>query len=305
MILSKEEKLKQAALSAGFDFCGIAKAEELVRDKVALTENIARGYHADMGFLARGDASQRANPASLLASAKSVLVTLTSYNVPKPAGLKHYRLSRYALFPDYHPLIKQRLNRLREEFLLLYPGARTHLFVDTSPVFEKAWAEKSGLGKIGKHTIFINQDIGSFVFIGGMITDAELTPDELSESFNPCQECNRCLDACPTQALKAPYVLDASRCIAYLTIESKKEIPDGLRSHLRGNLFGCDICQEVCPWNKDRKIFPERAISPLQGITDEILRNLSEDQFPFYFEGTPVTRPGFDKLKKNIEAATD
>ncbi|MFH0895538.1 MAG: tRNA epoxyqueuosine(34) reductase QueG [Bacteroidota bacterium] len=302
MINTPEEKIKNEARKLGFDFCGIAHSDILSFEKNELEKRIEKGFHAEMDYLAR-NTEQRANPELLLDSAQSVIITLTNYHIKNPTQLKNYCLPRYAMFPDYHKAIREKLTILKEHIHQSFPEAKTHSFVDASPIFEKAWAVRTGAGSIGKNTLLIHPKRGSFVFIGGIITNIKLNANKPSHAFDPCQNCSRCIEACPTQALKEPYMLDASRCIAYLTIESKQSIPEEFSKNLKGNIFGCDICQDVCPWNHRISVLPAPSQKQLGTLTDEILENLNEELFHQYFDGLPVKRAGLEKLKQNIKAA--
>jgi epoxyqueuosine reductase len=302
MVIVPEVEIRKKALKLGFDFCGIADSDILSAEKIVLEERIEKGYHGEMSYLAR-DPEQRANPALLMDSAQSLIMTLTHYHIKNPTQLKKYRLSRYAMYPDYHKEIKEKLNLLKDYIHQSFPDAKTHCFVDSTPLFEKAWAARAGAGGIGKNTLLMHPKLGSFVFIGGIITNLKLNSNTASTGFDPCKNCSRCIEACPTNALKGPYILDASRCIAYLTISYKHPVPEEFSKQLERNIFGCDICQDVCPWNRHSHVISAASQKQLETLSDEIIENLNEETFHQYFDGLPVIRAGLEKLKQNIQAA--
>lgn len=248
------------ALDAGFDLCGVAPVEGL-EDLHHFPEWLARGYAADMNYL---HDARRGDPRLALAGARSLIVVALNYNSPQPYSTKHSAhaagepapgwISRYAWGDDYHEVIKEKLDALvaemRNEFIEPFE-ART--YVDTGPIIERVAAKYAGLGWLAKNTCLINQQLGSWLFLGVIITTLALEPTLAAEAAPPadlCGSCTRCLDACPTQAFPEPYVLDARRCISYLTIELRGAIPEGLRPAVGNAVIGCDICQDVCPWNR-------------------------------------------------------
>jgi epoxyqueuosine reductase len=216
------------------------------------------------------------------------------------------KISRYAWGDDYHGIVLGKVERLAEFIRGQAPEAETKCYVDTGPVMEKAWAARAGVGWIGKHTNVITQKTGSWVFLGTLLTSAELEPDE--PAVDHCGTCRACLDACPTGAFPQPYVLDASKCISYLTIEHRGPFPPGQESQLDGWIFGCDVCQEVCPWNRFEREADEPGFHPRKGNEAPLLADLSrlsESQFMEQFKGSPVTRPKHAGFMRNVHAALE
>lgn len=297
------QQLKDYCRSLGFDAVGIARAEPLEEEREHLLEWLARGYHATMEYMAR-NVDKRLDPRLIVPEAKSIIVVALSYDTP----YRHHtqpgygKISRYAWGDDYHDIIGAKLQRIVEWIAAQIPGSRSKAYVDTGPVMEKQWARRAGIGWQGKNTNIISRRMGSFFFLGVVITTAELTPDEPERDY--CGTCTACLDACPTGALVAPYVLDASRCISYWTIETKPDVefPLEIRQHLDGWLFGCDVCQDVCPWNRFRKETREPAFMPRYGQTelalDEVL-SMSIDQFRERFRRSPIKRVKHAGLQRN------
>ena len=256
-----------------------------------------------MHYMARW-ADARASLDRLLPGTRSVIVVLKSYNddptrrEPTPAAL----VSRYACREDYHQVLKQAVRRLAEQLARVLPDARWRPVVDTAPLLEREFAWLAGLGWIGKNTMLINRTLGSWVFIGALLTTAEIEPDE-PFAADHCGRCTRCLDACPTEALREPRLLDARRCIAYLTIETRGPLDERDRDKLNGWLFGCDICQEVCPWNRKalptaHPMLPRR--SELDSLSDPVaVLDMPDDELGHLIERTPLERAGVVGLKRN------
>jgi epoxyqueuosine reductase len=251
--VSLAEIIHQRALDAGFDVAGIAPIDA-GHDLEFAQAWADRGCAGEMAYLKN---PKRGDPRLILPSVKSVLCVGLVYNSTLPYSTETAEprpparawISRYAWGRDYHKVMRTRLERLRGAIEELAPGAETRVYVDTGPIVERAFARLSGIGWVGKNTCLINQGLGSWIFLGVILTSLALEPD--SPAFDRCGSCRRCLDACPTGALTEPYVMDASRCIAYFNIELKGSIPEQFRSAIGANLIGCDICQDVCPWNRD------------------------------------------------------
>lgn len=296
-----KKKIKERLLEMGFSACGIARAEILAEEKEYLLAWLRQGMHGTMGWMER-NLDVRINPDLLLPGAKSLIIVLLNYYPNRfQEGDQVPIISKYAYGKDYHKVIRKMLQQFVVELNQWNPAAKTRIFVDSAPVMERAWARKAGLGWQGKNSLLINKQFGSFLFIGGIVTDIELEPDQPSGSHF-CGTCTRCLDACPTKAIVQPGVIDARRCISYLTIEHKGDIPDEFRPLLKGRIFGCDICQDVCPWNRNAIPNSLPALQPssaLFELTRESLLNLSESEYHAIFSGTPIGRIGLDKLKKN------
>lgn len=300
--------LKAQALALGFDRCGIAPVGPFP-ELAFLDEWLRRGYAGTMSYLGRS-AKKRRDVRSADPAAQSVIVTATVYNSDRPLALEQDDplravVSRYAWGDDYHVIVRQRLDALLEWMRVVHPepfDART--YVDTGPIQERVYGQYAGLGWIGKNTCLINPEVGSWIFLGSLICSLPLETD--SPGFDQCGECDACLSACPTGALVAPRVLDATRCISYLTIEQKKAIPEPLRPALRNLVYGCDICQDVCPWNSRAEVndAPEWAPRPaLDGVEALTLWRMSDRELEALLEGTPMTRAGVARLRRNLANA--
>lgn len=254
-----------------------------------------------MAYMAR-NFDKRLDPTLLVPGAKSVVSVLLSYRaVDVPLCRMYPRLSRYAVAFDYHRVMKDKLyhllERLREEFGMV----RGRAFVDSAPVMEREWAVRAGLGWIGKNGTLIHPQLGSMVFIGELIIDLEVDPDSKSVP-NRCGTCTRCLDACPVGAIIQPGIVDSNRCIAYLNIEKRDPLTDEEYAMLNGWCFGCDACQDVCPWNKRARLVehPEMVKPELKGISGDMLLEMDEAAFADWFADTPVERAGFVKLSTAV-----
>jgi len=298
--------IKQTAFSLGFDACGIAKAEELTDDALFMQRWIADGNHAEMHYLERNN-EKRSDPRKLVPGCKSVVVVLLNYFPESKQNPLAPRIAKYAYSEtDYHNVLKSKLGDLEEKICANFgsdcvSNDHQHLFVDSAPVMERRWAERAGLGWIGKHTQLIHPGLGSYTFIGILMLNVEL---EYDSPIRPrCGTCNRCVDACPTKAL-SNNVLDARKCISYLTIESKKEIPAEYRNNLSNCTFGCDICADVCPWNlKWAKINSHSELNNVKEMLDwnfEKWLQLTEGDYNQNFRNSAIKRAGFAKLKQNM-----
>ncbi len=258
-IVSLPDAIKRSALEAGFDVAGVAPISAW-RDLEFAREWAEKGYGGEMAYLKN---PKRSDPRLVMPSARSVICVGLVYNAALPYsteacsestgtsetnGEPRGWISRYAWGRDYHEAMRERLETLRAAIEGLAPGVETRVYVDTGPIVERAFARLSGIGWTGKNTCLINQEKGSWIFLGVILTSLDLAPD--MPAFDRCGSCTRCLEACPTGALTGPYVMDASRCIAYLNIELKGSIPERFRPAIGANVFGCDICQDVCPWNR-------------------------------------------------------
>ena len=300
-----EQRIKHRATDLGFDLVGIASAEPS-HDRNALLAWLDAGFHADMAYMS-GKTEHRLDPAMHLDGARSVIMTGVSCNValgPPEPGVA--RFARYALNEDYHEWIMTRLRRLAHDLPdILSRPCRTRPFCDTSAVLERELGRRAGLGWIGKNAMLINPRYGSHILLGGIFLDIQLSTD--TEIRNHCGTCRRCLDACPTQAIVAPRVLDARQCIAYHTIESRSAIPDRIAAAMGTWVFGCDICQEVCPFNNVRT--PEtrhdayRPRAQVIGRPLAALASLTDDEFRREFRRSPVKRAKPHGLRRNAVAA--
>ncbi len=290
------DNIKQYALALGFSKIGFAKAEFLEEDYNHLQAYIEEGRQGKMAYLER-NAEVRATPQLLFADTKSVIAVLANYKTPHQAkGQQDFRIARYAWGEDYHVVLKAKLQLLGRYLQELIPDAKTRVTVDTAPIFEKRWAQRCGLGWIGKNTLLINPELGSFCFIGLILLDKEL-PYDTAFTADRCGTCERCLHACPTKALEAPCRMNAVKCISYNTIEQKNVTET---SETVNFIYGCDICQNACPWNNLKKEYPFMPeFTPNKAIIElakEELFQLTEDQFNNIFLKSPVKRVGFEKF---------
>ncbi len=300
-------KLKEKAAELGFDACGVARATALVDQRAGLSEWLNKGYHAEMGYM-ENHFEKRLDPRELVPGAKSVVVVAQNYYpAAHPNPEAYYKISRYAFGKDYHYLVKQKLNRLADYLTEAYGPHTFRVFCDSAPVLERSWAQMAGLGNYGKNTCLLLPRKGSFYFLGELITNIVLEPD-FPFTKDLCGKCTKCMDACPTNAIIAPGVLNAEKCISYLTIEHKNNIPDSYRGKCNGWIFGCDICQEVCPHNNNPKPHDETALQPLYPITNWNRKKwemMSKGDYNKYFKKTrsPIARVSYEKLMDNIRTS--
>ncbi len=299
--------IKTTALKIGFDACGIAKATRLDEDAERLKKWIKEGNHGEMSYMER-NFEKRVDPRVLVEGCKSVIVVLMNYFPQQPTQQSNKKIAKYAISGvDYHYVLKQKLKVLEEKIVESFGEAcfnneTQHNFVDSAPILERRWAERAGLGWIGKNKMLINPKIGSYFFIGVLLINKELEYDTPLESR--CGNCTRCIDGCPTNALSIENGLDAKKCISYQTIEKKGEIDTKVQKKLSGYIFGCDICQDVCPWNR-RKPKPNKhkefAINDsLSLLTNGNLDDISNGEFKRKFKNTAFARAGLKKLKQTI-----
>lgn len=298
--------VKEKAKDLGFDLCGIAAARSLTEREDILKNWCGSGMNAEMTYLSR-DIANRINPVSLVPGAKSLIVTgLNYYSENKQRELGVPVLSRYAYGEAYQDVVKRRLNELLLFIISLSPEAHGRSFSDTAPLLEKAWAVEAGLGWQGRHSIVINKKIGSFFFIGILILNIDLEYDEpVTGDF--CGSCRLCIEQCPTGAINENHTIDARKCIANLTIENRGPIPEEIIPQLEGRVYGCDKCQEVCPWNGNalQTRVPEFQIEDeLAGLTASEWSNLSRERFKRVFKKTPVGRKKFETFIENIAIVT-
>ncbi len=299
--------IKEKANALGLDACGVSVAGPLDEEAQRLEEWLGRGFHADMEWM-HSHGPKRTDPTLLVEGARSVVSVLQSYYTPyEPKTSPEVgRISRYAWGDDYHLRLKERLFALLEWLQETVPGTEGRAFVDSAPVMDKAWAARAGLGWIGKHSNLISRELGSWTFIGELVVTAEIAPDK--PIADHCGSCMACIDACPTQAIVEPYVVDANRCISYTTIEFRgDDIPNDIAKDHGNWIFGCDICQEVCPWNKFRTETTEPAYEPRSGVLDTPLdewMSLDQEAFSARFRRSPVKRTKLAGFKRNVEIAT-
>ena len=299
--------IKDKAFELGFDLCGIASSKKLNEKKSILNNWCLSGMNGEMSYLGR-NIDKRIDPSLLFPGAKSVIVTgLNYFSEMKQGGNGVPVVSRYAYGTNYHDVIVGKLNKLLNYIKGICPESEGHVFVDSAPILEKAWAQEAGLGWQGRHSILINKEIGSFFFLGIIVLNTGLDYDEASKE-DPCSSCTLCIDSCPTGAINENRTIDVRKCIAYVTIESKAPAPDEIVSELEGRVFGCDRCQEVCPWNMKARPHnnPEFEISQeLKGMTIEDWKKLTEDQFNRIFKKSPIVRRKYNLFMRNVTNVTN
>lgn len=292
--------IKKLALELGFDACGISKVSKLTKERNYLLKWLGQNKNAELNYM-KNNIKKRENPALLVENAKSVISVILNY-YPEKEIQSDYKLSKYAYGTDYHFIMKDKLIEIENYIKANFPKSNNRRFTDSAPIFDKSWAVKAGLGWIGKNTMLINPKSGSFFYVGELITSADLTYDDAFEK-NYCGNCTKCIDNCPTEAIDE-YEVDANKCISYWTIETKDEIPEDLASKFKGRIFGCDICQDVCPWNSKSKahnIDEFRLIDELIIFKNKEWENLNKEAFNRIFKKSAVKRAGYDKLMQNIK----
>lgn len=296
--------IKSTAKRLGFDFCGIAKAEFLESEAPRLEEWLNRNYQGKMAYLAN-HFDKRLDPTKLVEGAKTVVSLVYNYYPEKllSSGPENLKLAKYAYGEDYHDVIRKKLNEFLEVLKEEIGDINGRSFVDSAPVMERQWAQKAGLGWIGKNSLLLNREMGSFFFLAELIIDLEVQPDNpLSKDY--CGTCTACMDACPTDAIVQPEVVDASKCISYLTIELKDAIPNEFQGKMENWVFGCDICQDVCPWNRFSKPHQETSFLPnseLANFTNKEWIEMTEETFKRVFSKSAVKRTKFSGIKRNLE----
>ncbi len=300
---SLSSRIRELAISVGFHKVGVVRADQLDVERERLLGWLGRGYHGEMGWMAR-EPERRTNPKELFTGARSVVVVALNYYTPD----KHIdapetgKVSRYAWGDDYHELVGAKLRSLLALIQSAVPEAQGKVCVDIQPMMDKAWAVRAGIGWLGKHTNVITQEFGSWVFIGELLLNLELDYDR-EPIADHCGTCTLCIDACPTQAITEPYVVDSNKCISYATIELRNaEIPLEVADHLEGWLYGCDICQDVCPWNRFEDATSEAGFGPRLGNVNRDLHailDLSTEQYAEEFRGSAMKRAKLAGLQRN------
>lgn len=295
--MTDSEKIKLKAIELGFDRCGMAQAMSLTEETLVLHTYLNSGFHGNMSYM-ENHFDKRTDPLLLVPGAKSVISLLLNYFPSEKQSENLPQIAKYAYGRDYHKVIKGKLKKLyqwmEEEF-----SCTGRFFVDSAPVLERVWAMRAGLGWIGKNGCLINRDLGSFVFISEIIVDLELDYD--NPEFNHCGTCKRCMDDCPTKAIVKPHVVDGSKCIAYYTIEDKSVWDENV-PELSNRIYGCDICQDVCPWNK--KALPHHVpdFNPTVNrlnLDVEAWRNMADETYEELFFGSAIKRASLKMLKRN------
>jgi epoxyqueuosine reductase len=300
------EKIKQLAKNAGFDLVGFSKAEELSRETENLKDWLDKGYQAGMSYMER-NFDKRKNVKEIIPDAETIISLGVNYYTKEKYEDKPNtgKVSRYAWGKDYHIIIWDKLEKLIDRLKEIDPAVEAKSYVDTGPVMDKAWAVRSGLGWLGKHTNVINKEKGSWFFIANIITNIDIEPDKPIEDF--CGSCTACLDACPTNAIVEEYVVDANKCISYLTIENKGDIPEEFTNQFDNWLFGCDICQDVCPWNI--KFSEETSLEEFKPRHKQIeldaFDDLSNSTFKKKYGDTPLSRSRLKGMKRNAAFLKD
>jgi epoxyqueuosine reductase len=296
------QQIKDWAAEFGFQSCGIAQAGFLEEEAPRLEAWLKNGHHGEMSYM-ENYFDKRLDPRLLVDGAKSVIsLSLNYYTDEQQQDSTAPKISKYAYGNDYHHVIKDKLKQLLHRIQDNIGEVNGRAFVDSAPVLDKAWAKKAGLGWIGKNSNLISKSVGSFFFLAELIVDLELDYD-IAPTADHCGTCTKCIDACPTEAIVAPYMVDGSKCISYLTIELKNEIPESFKDKMDGWMFGCDICQDVCPWNRFSVLHNEPAFKPhpdLLGMTKQDWQEITEDVFKKVFQHSAVKRTKFEGLKRNI-----
>lgn len=296
--------IKRKATELGFDFCGISKAGFLEEEAQRLENWLHQGKHGQMHYMAN-HIDKRLDPTRLVPGAKSVVSLMYNYYPEKDLAQKgSYQLAKYAYGQDYHFVVKDLLKTFLLAIQQEIGEVEGRVFVDSAPIMERQWAAKSGLGWTGKNTLLINPKRGSFFFLAELILDLELQPDGPMKDY--CGTCTRCIDACPTDAI-TPYDVDASKCISYLTIELKEAIPMEFKGKMENWMFGCDICQDVCPWNRFSSPHKEPSFQPhpeLEEISKRGWEELTEETFRKVFQKSAVKRTKYSGLMRNIRFAS-
>lgn len=301
--MSYTQQIKDFAHSLGFDACGICKAESITdAEKQYAKAWLNNGYQADMHYM-ENHFDKRCDPTLLVEGAKSVICVALNYYPEQKQAETHPQFAYYAYGKDYHDVMKDKLNKLFDYIKSLIPNIEGRAFCDTAPVLERYWAAKAGIGFIGKNSLLIIPKKGSYFFLGELIVDVELeydTPLSLS-----CGNCTRCLDACPTKAIVEPKVINANRCISYQTIENKGEIGETIIPDLNNRFYGCDICQQVCPYNRYARPNKTPEFAPSEAFLSlslERLESLSIEEYQHVFKGSAVKRAKYSGLMRNLKA---
>tara|TARA_R110002126_G_scaffold156059_9_gene303395 strand:+ start:5879 stop:6802 length:924 start_codon:yes stop_codon:yes gene_type:complete len=297
--------IKTEAKRLGFLSCGISKTEFLEEEAPRLEKWLNNNMHGQMQYM-ENHFDKRLDPTKLVEGSKSVVSLLLNYFPSEEQNQDSFKLSKYAYGTDYHFIIKDKLKSLLHFIQDEIGDVHGRAFVDSAPVLDKAWAAKSGLGWIGKHSNLLTQQVGSFYFIAELIIDLDLEYDSVTTDH--CGSCTACIDACPTEAITEPYVVDGSKCISYFTIELKENIPSEFKGKMDDWMFGCDVCQDVCPWNRFSKPHSEPLFNPhpeLLSMTKKDWEEITEDTFRKVFKNSPVKRTKFSGLKRNINFLKD
>ena len=293
--------IKAEAKRLGFLSCGISKAGFLEEEAPRLETWLNKNQHGEMKYM-ENHFDKRLNPTLLVDDAKSVISLLLNYYPSESQNPDSYKISKYAYGQDYHFVIKEKLKELLHTIQTEIGEVSGRAFVDSAPVLDKAWAAKSGLGWIGKNSNLLTQQVGSFYFIAELVVDLDLDYDHAVTDH--CGTCTACIDSCPTEAIVAPYVVDGSKCISYFTIELKENIPMEMKGKMDDWMFGCDVCQDVCPWNRFSKSHREPLFNPnseILSFTKKDWDEITEDTFREVFKNSAVKRTKLEGLQRNIK----
>lgn len=299
---SASERIKERAEALGFMACGFAKAEFLEEEAPRLEQWLKDKRHGEMNYM-ENYFDLRLDPRKLVEGAKTVISLIYNYYPSEKQIENTYKIAKYAYGEDYHFVVKDKLRQLMDFIQEEIGEVNGRAFTDSAPILETAWARKSGIGWIGKNTLLLNKTKGSFYFLSELILDLELVYDEPFQSDH-CGSCTRCVDACPTDAILPNRVLDGSKCISYFTIELKEQIPENMKGQFADWMFGCDICQDVCPWNRFSLPHTEERFQPKQELltyTKSDWQEITLEVFQNIFRKSPVKRSKFEGLKRNIE----
>ena len=305
-ILKNTQLVKKFAQDLGFEQCGIAKAEFLEKEAPLLEKWLKNQFHSKMSYL-ENHFDKRLDPTLLVPGSQSVISLIFNYfpkrDLAKNSSEKdNYKIAKYAYGQDYHFVIKNKLKEFMQLIKDEIGAIEGRVFVDSAPVMERSWAAKSGIGWIGKNSLLLNKQIGSFFFLAELIIDLELEPDTPITDY--CGTCTRCIDICPTAAIVAPQVIDANKCISYFTIELKDALPKEYSDKFDNWIFGCDACQDVCPWNRFSKSHQTPEFDPhpdLENMNKKDWKEMTEDVFKKVFKKSAVKRTKYTGLKRNID----
>jgi epoxyqueuosine reductase len=304
-ISSNSQSIKKIAADLGFSFCGISKAEFLEAEAPKLEAWLKRGYQGKMAYL-ENHFDKRLDPRLLVPDAKSVVSLVYNYFPQKDLNAEgNLKVAKYAYGEDYHTVVKDKLKVFMAHIQETIGEVGGRVFVDSAPVMERQWAAKSGIGWIGKNSLLLNKQMGSFFFLAELILDLELEPDGPTKDY--CGTCTACIDTCPTDAIVANGVIDSNKCISYLTIELKDSIPSEFKGKMDNWIFGCDVCQDVCPWNRFSKPHSEKRFEPgdWKDFKQQDWIDLTEEIFLKNFEKSAITRTRLKGLKRNIKFIVD
>ncbi len=297
---SMKSNIIEKASALGFLACGFSKAEFLETEANNLKTWLSNNYHGEMGYM-ENHFDKRLDPTLLVEGSKTVISLAYNYFPQKLQKKEAPTIAKYAYGEDYHKVVKDQGFLLLEYIKTIYPEASGRVFVDSAPVMERQWAERSGIGWIGKNSLLLRKGVGSFFFLAEIIVNIEIEPDRATTDH--CGSCTACIDACPTNAIIADKVIDANKCISYLTIEKRTEILPEEKQNLNQWIFGCDICQDVCPWNRFSVPHDEERFIPAGDWIEwnqEAWNSMSEEEFKLNFGKTPITRAGFSKVKSHL-----